>query len=369
MKSKRIMIVDDSALVRNMLRETLDANDGMQVAYAAPHAQLALTFLEKNPVDMVVLDVEMPIMDGIEATKRIRAKWPRLPILMCSSLTKRGAAVTMRALAEGASDYIQKPDKSYPVEVFKKEILTKIRVLLGLPVEGMAPAPKPVNVAPAVPIRKVAQAKKRPTGKRGKVSALAIGCSTGGPNALMELFKGLVRPLSLPLFIVQHMPPVFTNLLAERLAAQSGQLVKEGEHDEPVRPGVCYVAPGGYHMVVAQEGTTIKILLNEEPPENFCRPAVDVLFRSLAAVYGSEVLASVLTGMGTDGSLGCVSLSDAGGRILIQDPESCVVPSMPNGVLNAGVVESAMSLADIAREYERISALQGGRRRAVGGVL
>ncbi len=362
MSPKRIMVVDDSALVRNMLRETIDAHDHTQVVYAAPHGELALTYLEKHPVDLVVLDVEMPRMDGIEATRKIRAKWPRLPILMCSSLTQRGAAVTLRALSEGASDYIPKPNASYPKEAFTRELLEKIGVLLEVP----ASPPQDAKPAP-VPIRRPPRKRVVPS-TRGRVSALAIGSSTGGPNALMTMFKGLVRPLRLPMFIVQHMPPVFTNLLAERLAAESGQLVKEAEHGETVRHGVCYVAPGGRHMVVAREGTATKVLLNDDPQENFCRPAVDVLFRSLAAVYGSGVLASVLTGMGTDGSLGCVALADVGARILVQDPATCVVPSMPNGVLNVGVAESSMSIADIAREYERVSALRGGSPRAVGGV-
>jgi len=223
--------------------------------------------------------------------------------------------------------------------------------------------PKPKTVTPLLPRPSAASL---PALTPGKVQAVAIGCSTGGPSALATLFGELYRPLSVPMFIVQHMPPLFTKLLAERLSAQSGQLVKEGEDGELVKPGVCYLAPGGSHMTVERNRIGVRIVLNEDPPENFCRPAVDVLFRGLSNAYGGNILAAVLTGMGQDGSLGAKALAEVGARIVVQDPDSCVVPSMPHGVINAGVAHEHLSLSDIGRRFDQAGA--GAPPRAVGSA-
>jgi len=341
----RIMLVDDSAVARAMLTQALTSDPSFEVAYAAPTAELGLGFLEKHheKIDLVMLDVEMPRVDGIEALRRIRKNrgWSQLPVLMCSSMTARGAEVTVRALSEGASDYISKPHATYPKEQFVADLLDSVRNLL---------TPKPEIEAPAT-VRVLRPAPKQ--GAQKPVRALAIGCSTGGPNALAQVFQSFYRPLGAPMFIVQHMPPVFTTLLAERLSAQSGQLVKEGEDGEKVVAGVCYLAPGGQHMTVARKGVDIRIVLNDEPPENFCRPAVDVLFRGLASAYGGNVFAAVLTGMGQDGAKGAGALVEVGGTVVVQEPSSCVVPSMPNGVISAGAAHKTMTLEDIGREFDR----------------
>ena len=363
MSRLRVLVVDDSALSRALLTETLTKDEDIEVAYAAPNAVLALAYLEKQTLDIVVLDVEMPKIDGIETLCRIRKSGNTIPVLMCSPVTMRGASVTLEALSEGASDYIAKPSSSYPREDFEREIIAKVHALCGArsgarKAAPARPAPAPVaRITPRAPVRP-------PSG--GRPRAVAIGCSTGGPNALAVVFSELFRPLSVPMFIVQHMPPLFTKLLAERLAAQSGQLVKEGEHGEVVKGGVVYLAPGGSHMTVQRDKTDVRIVLNEDPPENFCRPAVDVLFRGLAQVYGGDVFATVLTGMGHDGSLGAQALADAGARIAVQDPETCVVPSMPAGVIAAGVAHSTLSLEEIGRELDRAG--NGSPPKAAGGI-
>lgn len=366
---KRILVVDDSALSRRMVSETVDSDPGLEVVYAAPNAELGLNYLEKHTIDLVVLDVEMPKIDGIEAVRRIRRKWLDLPIVMCSSLTEQGAAVTLRALSEGASDYISKPSTRFPLQEFEVELVRKVKALVG--VETPTAGGESAGDVPTIPLPAVHDYTLRPESAEhthANFRALAIGCSTGGPNALATLFGEFYRPSPLPLFIVQHMPPVFTTLLAERLSAQSGQLVKEGEHGEVVRGGVCYLAPGGSHMVVKRSGVDMVLELNEDPPENFCRPAVDVLFRSLAVAYGGSVLATVLTGMGQDGALSAVTLADAGAKIMIQNPSTCVVPSMPNAVGAAGAAHSVLSLEEIAREFDQAGRTGAARPKTVVGA-
>ena len=363
MSKIKVLVVDDSALSRALVTETLNKDDGIEVVYAAPNAVLGLGYLEKHTLDLVVLDVEMPKVDGIETLRRIRRSGSTVPVLMCSSMTLRGASVTLEALAEGASDYIAKPSSSFPREDFEREIVAKAHALTSARAprpraEKADAAPPPVaRITPRAPARAPSESRPR---------AVAIGCSTGGPNALAVVFAELFRPLSVPMFVVQHMPPLFTKLLAERLAAQSGQLVKEGEHGEVVKAGVVYLAPGGSHMTVQRDKTDVRIVLNDDPPENFCRPAVDVLFRGLAQVYGGDVFATVLTGMGHDGSLGAQVLADAGARIAVQDPQSCVVPSMPSGVIAAGAAHSTLSLEEIGREIDRAG--NGSASKAAGGI-
>lgn len=352
MDDKKILIVDDSALIRRLLGTAIGEDGGLQVAYAAPNAELALKYLRGNPVDLVLLDVEMPDIDGIEAVTRIRKSWPSLPVLMCSSLTERGAEVTIRALQRGASDYIAKPSASFPLPEFKQALLEKIRNLLP----SATSAPARIISSP-----RMSSPETRP------VAALGIGCSTGGPNALGLLFASLRRPLGVPLFIVQHMPKLFTRLLAERLASESGLRVKEGEHDESVDPDTVYLAPGGVHMTVVRQGVQVRIRLNEDPPEHSCRPAVDVLFRGLARVYGDRVVAAVLTGMGRDGTEGAHALHDAGSRILVQDAASCVVSSMPCSVAQAGWADAVSTVPEIADAFLRLSSAGSSVNRLVGG--
>ena len=363
MSKFKVMVVDDSALSRALLTETLSREPDIEVAYAAPNATLGLSYLEKNQLDLVILDVEMPKINGIEALRQIRKSGNLIPILMCSSLTLRGASTTLEALSEGASDYIAKPSSAFPREEFERELTAKVLALCGAKEARRSP---PAAAAPTESVARIIPraVTREPSG--GRTRAVTIGCSTGGPNALQVVFSELFRPLSVPMFIVQHMPPLFTKLLAERLSAHSGQMVKEGEHGEVVKPGVCYLAPGGSHMTVERDKTDVRIVLNQDPPENFCRPAVDVLFRGLARVYGGDVFATVLTGMGHDGSLGAQALMEVGARIAVQDPKTCVVPSMPSGVIAAGAAHSIFFFEDIGRELDRAG--NGSPPKAAGGI-
>lgn len=347
----KVVLVDDSALSRKIVGQALSVDPDISVEYSAPGAALAYKFLEKNKVDLVVLDVEMPEIDGIEAAGYISRKWPQIRILMCSSLTERGASVTLQALEKGASDYISKPTAKQGRESFSAEILAKVKSLL----KG-ARRIKPTNAKTSAPTKVAYQTLTSP-GFGGSLEALAIGCSTGGPPALDTFFAGVSRPFPVPTFIVQHMPPVFTRLLAERLAVKTGFLVKEGEHGEEVQNSVTYIAPGGKHMVVVERAGRRYIELNEDPMEHSCRPAVDVLFRSLAKVYRGKVIAAVFTGMGADGSGGVPVLEKSGAEILVQTPETCVVASMPTACLETGHVHKVLDLPDIAQRFEQRCAI------------
>jgi two-component system chemotaxis response regulator CheB len=342
----RVLVVDDSVVVRKVLSESLGKDPAVEVVGTAANGSIALQKIPQLNPDIIILDVEMPEMDGLECVKRIRAGWPKMPVVMCSSLTERGADVTLRALANGASDYVTKPSRLNDNQLdalgsFKAELLAKVKALGG--VYSLPPlAPTPSMSPPIVKMPSLSP--------RSPVSVLAIGCSTGGPVALATLFGGLPRDLTVPIVIVQHMPPLFTKMLADRLAQSSGLSVHEAKHGDLVEPGHAYLAPGDYHMTLVREGVKTRIALNQETPENSCRPAVDVLFRSVAKLYGSGVLAAVMTGMGQDGARGARDIAAAGGVILVQDAATCVVPSMPGAVVAAGVSSGAFPLDRLAQE-------------------
>ncbi len=357
MARTRVLIVDDSVVVRKILTDALAKDPGVEVVGSAANGSIALQKITQVNPDVVILDVEMPDMDGVETVRRIRAGWPKLPVIMCSSLTERGADTTLRALANGASDYIAKPSRLDTsrfdaVGYFNAELLAKVKALSAQvgSVPSHSPAPSQSGWGYPAPPPGQARAVPRVQGPRASVSVLGIGCSTGGPNALATLFEGLPRDLPVPILIVQHMPPLFTKLLADRLAASSGLKVTEARGGDLVEPGCAYVAPGDYHMTVVRDGVRVRIALNQEAPENSCRPAVDVLFRSLSKMYGPGVLATVLTGMGQDGTRGARAIVEAGGSLIVQDAATCVVPSMPGAVLAAGLAEEVYPLDRLAQE-------------------
>lgn len=355
MSKFKILVIDDSALIRKILKEILEEDPDLAVEYAAPKAQLAYDYLEQNKIDLITLDVDMPEIDGIEAAAYMSKKWPQVPILMCSSLTERGADITLRALEQGASDYIPKPTGKDGPEIFKRNLRQKVRALLNSPARTRSsslPGPKKSSLSLSEISQKLAPRPNVPLAPR----ALAIGSSTGGPDALDSFFSKVHQPFPVPCFIVQHMPAMFTRKLAERLAAKTGFVIKEGEHNEEVQPEVTYIAPGGKHMVVIDRDGQQFIQLNEGPLEHSCRPAVDVLFRSLGEVYQNRVVAAILTGMGADGSGGTVALQKAGSEIAVQDLDTCVVPSMPRASLEAGSVHHVMPLEEIARLFEQRTA-------------
>jgi two-component system chemotaxis response regulator CheB len=340
----RVLVIDDSVVVRKALSQIIAQDPQLELAGTAATAPIGIQKIEQCNPDVVIMDVEMPEMTGIEATSIIRRTWARLPILMCSTLTERGADVTLRALASGASDYIAKPSAmntggEVSVEMFRLDFLAKVKALAGraqLLAQLAMPAPTPA--APVVPL-----AARRRVGS-DVPSVLLVGSSTGGPNALATVFADLPGDLPVPIFIVQHMPPLFTRMLAERLTATTRVRVVEAQHGDLVEPGRGYVAPGNFHMTVVRDGTKVRIALNQDPPENSCRPAVDVMFRSAAKLYGGGCVAAVLTGMGQDGTRGARDIAEAGGWVAVQDAASCVVPSMPGAVVQAGLANEVVTL-------------------------
>ena len=342
-KRVRVLIVDDSVIVRKVLSDVLSSHPATEVAGTAASGDLALAKLDQIKPDVITLDIEMPGRNGLETLVEIRKRYPKLPVIMFSTLTERGGKATLDALALGATDYATKPASGDGLlaakEQIRRELVAKI---LGL-------RPAPAFLPPAAVC--VAPAKRSPV--RRRIDILAIGTSTGGPNALAAVVPRLPADFPVPVVLVQHMPPLFTKLLSERLNTSSALEVREGVAGTVLKPGCVWVAPGGQHMTVAQkEGATL-VELNQNPPENSCRPAVDVLFRSVARAYGPHTLAVVMTGMGSDGTLGATAIRDAGGEIFVQDEASSVVWGMPGAVVAAGIADLICPLNNLADEIVR----------------
>jgi two-component system, chemotaxis family, protein-glutamate methylesterase/glutaminase len=347
MAKHRILVVDDSVVIRKLVSDELSRDPELEVVGTAPNGRIALAKLAQLSPDLVILDVQMPEMDGLEALKELRKTYPKLPVIMFSSLTERGAEATLDALAAGATDYFTKPADVGGLEgslrVIREELVPSIKALCA------PPAPK--RATPAAP------ATGKPPSGTGPVRVLAIGASTGGPNALAEIFTHLPADFPVPILIVQHMPPMFTRMLAERLSDQSPIRVREAGSGQPLNPGEAWIAPGDHHMTVVRDGARHRLLVHQGPPENSCRPAVDVLLRSVAQGFGGDSLTVILTGMGRDGLRGCESLRAAGGQVLAQDEASSVVWGMPGFVAQAGLADRVLPLSMIAGEIvERVRA-------------
>ncbi len=319
----RVMVVDDSAVVRLAMSRLLNEVGGFNVVGAFADGHAALAGLDLSRPDVVVLDVEMPGLDGIATLRELRKRRPKLPVVMFSAITKAGAAATIAALTAGASDYVTKPSADGPGARahIERELVPKLRALTERP----APLPMvPTSAARA--------------GRRLPVHAIVIGASTGGPSALHALLRGLPRPLTVPVVVVQHMPPAFTRSLAQRLADELGRPVVEASA-ERVRPGVVYIARGGVHLRVVRRGDAVELVLDDGPLVHSVKPAVDVLFKSAAEVWGGRALAVVLTGMGVDGLDGCRLLATAGATIMVQDQDSSTVWGMPGAVARNGLAD------------------------------
>jgi two-component system chemotaxis response regulator CheB len=355
----RILIVDDSAVTRSLLRAVIATDAGLQVAGTAADGESALECMEMLRPDLVVLDVEMPVMDGLVTLKEMRMRGHGMPVVMCSSLTQRGARVTIEALAGGASDYVAKPagqtGREPAMRLLTQELIPKIHALAGtsqgqpqpvFPGVARGPVTLPVGLAQkAQPIVSIP-------------AVVAIGVSTGGPAALDVLLPALPENFPLPVLIVQHMPELFTRPFAERMDGRCRLRVREAAEGDPVRPGTIYIARGNWHMEVlaaASSASPATLHLNQGPMENYCRPAADALFRSVAGVYGSGVLAVVLTGMGSDGLAGCRTIRDHGGSVLAQDQATSIVWGMPGAVANAGLAHNVLPLDALAQEIVRIA--------------
>ena len=350
MPTARVLVVDDSVVIRRLITQALSAEADIEVVGTASNGKLALAKLETLRPDLVTLDIEMPEMDGLATLPLLRATHPRLPVIMFSTLTERGAAATLEALSLGASDYVTKPSNTGGLDIalarIRDDLVPKIRAL----VPGMGPAPRAAVTRPAPAV----VTPRAHIGVPPMVKALVIGVSTGGPSALAELIPNLPGDLGVPVLVCQHMPPVFTRLLAERLDAKSALHVHEAADGDAITRGGVWIAPGGLHMVVRHRpGGAPVIATTNDPPENSCRPAVDPLLRSAVATWGSGVLAVVLTGMGQDGLRGCEAVSEAGGRILVQDEASSVVWGMPGYVAKAGLADRALPLDELAVEITR----------------
>lgn len=396
----RILIVDDSAVMRSLLRSVLATDKRLETVGTASDGAAALRAMEALRPDLVLLDVEMPVMDGLNTLKQMRMRGLRMPVIMCSTLTQRGAQVTIEALASGAADYVAKPSgqpsREAAVEALANHLVPRILALTGRvqpvapdytpapshttsafahPPQAAAPRPTPPaaahgpsNVVPWAPIAGYPTSAQLPPKKLLPISsnatALLIGVSTGGPAALDTLLPALPASFPLPVLVVQHMPELFTKLLAERLDTRCPLRVREAVHGEPVRPGTIYIAKGNWHMeVVGRSGQQPTLRLHQEAAENHCRPAVDVLFRSAVQVYGSGVLSVVLTGMGSDGFAGCRLVREHAGTVLVQDQATSAVWGMPGVVAQSGLAHRILPLNAIAPEILRLTGR--GQREAV----
>jgi two-component system, chemotaxis family, protein-glutamate methylesterase/glutaminase len=417
----RILVVDDSVVIRKLVTSTLNEVSGIEVVATAATGRIALAKIPQCNPDIVILDLEMPDMNGIETLQHIRKMAPRLPVIMFSAKTEPGAVATIEALTRGASDYVAKPSNMGNVTLamarVRDEMVPKILALAGashaapgrlpssplatlahvatslphartVPLATFRSAPRtpgttttttlpkmttqviarPVALAPSPefvldgPIRL-----HRSTGSRPAVEIVAIGASTGGPNALAELLSQLPEEFPVPIVIVQHMLATFTRHFADRLAAQCRLKIVEGAAGDALVPGHAYIARGDYHLLTERRLGRGSLAMNQHPHENFCRPAVDVLFRSVAASYGAGALAVVLTGMGHDGLLGAGAIRSAGGDVIVQDEQSSVVWGMPGFIARAGLASAVLGLDQLASELRRRVAL--GVSRAAGMLL
>ncbi len=356
----RVMVVDDSAVIRGLLSRALEGDPELRVVASVGDGQMALNALSRQSIDVIVLDIEMPVMDGITAIPKLIAIDPAVKIIMASTLTLRGAEVSMKALQSGAADYVTKPSSTRELgaaDSFKRELVSKVKALAisarragsrnrtGLRAEPLPTPltsfPRPRSMDPAaVVLRPMPAVPPSP-------DIIAIGSSTGGPQALFEVLSHLKGGIRQPILITQHMPATFTTILAEHITRQCGIPCAEAKEGEPLVGGRIYLAPGDFHMVLATRGTGTVLSVNKDPPENFCRPAVDPMMRSIAKIYGKRALAIILTGMGQDGMRGCTELVAAGGLTIAQDEPSSVVWGMPGAVATAGLCSSVMPLREI----------------------
>jgi two-component system, chemotaxis family, protein-glutamate methylesterase/glutaminase len=344
------MIVDDSTVIRSVIRTILTSDPEIEVVASAANGQAAIQLLPRSQADVVILDIEMPVMNGLDALPALLKVDPGVKVIVASTLSQRNAEISIKALTLGAADYVPKP--ASPREIgaeggFRNELLAKVRSLGARArarrafqvVSYHSATPSAAQPERKIALRKASQMRPR---------ILAIGSSTGGPQALFALLRQLPATIDVPIVITQHMPPTFTAALAQHLGRAAGRPAKEAAEGEVLAPGTIYVAPGDHHLVLNARGTQIEAHLNQEPPENYCRPSVDPMLRSLAQAYGPRVLALMLTGMGSDGLSGATRVVQAGGTLVAQDEATSVVWGMPGAVATAGLCAAVLPLNDIA---------------------
>ncbi len=355
----RVMVVDESAVSRGLLTRFLEADPEISVIASVSNGQMALDRLDHHDVEIIVLDIEMPVMDGMTALPLLLAKKPGVQVLMASTLTHKNADVSLRALYMGAADYVAKPSSTgeiHSTDHFKRELTEKIKAVAAAGRAGRGRAPRPASAGTASLVRPAptALSSTKPVSISLRRSAvrqpdlIAIGSSTGGPQALFKLFEDLGRHVRQPILITQHMPTTFISLLAADISRASSMPCNEAQDGETIVPGRIYLAPGDYHMI-AESGDSGNILrLTKSKPENYCRPSADPMLRSLAALYGPRLLVIILTGMGSDGHKGAEAVVAAGGPVIAQDEDSSVVWGMPGAVATAGLCSAVLPLSDIA---------------------
>jgi len=343
MKKIRVLVVEDSPIMRKLITDILKNDSEIEVIDTAKTGKEAIEKAKILKPDVITLDIEMPEMDGISALKILRKEIPQTKIIMFSSLTQEGAKATIECLSLGAYDFVPKPSSKSFYESIKKieqELIPKIKSVT--PLERIKSIYKPSLITPKI--------------KKGIYKVCGIGVSTGGPQTLLKIIPELPPNFPAPILVVQHMPPIFTKQLAERLNSISRLRVKEAEEGELVKDSVVYIAPGDYHMEVRKENALVRIKLHQGPPRNFCRPSVDELFESLAEVYDGNTLALVLTGMGSDGKEGAKKIKEKGGVVLAQDAESSIVFGMPKAIIEEGLADEVVNLSKIP---ERLKDLFG----------
>jgi two-component system chemotaxis response regulator CheB len=352
----RVMVVDDSVVIRRLVTQALEQDPLIQVVGAASNGTIGLQRIPLLNPDVITLDIEMPEMDGLEMLRHIRRDYPQLRVVMLSTLTERGAAITLEALTLGADDYVTKVSNegsfARSMDRLQVEMIPKVKQFFRLPggdgaATGLAPGSSLAKPYTLRPMSNLSTTKVKP-------KVMVIGVSTGGPTALGAILPKLPASFPLPILIVQHMPPLFTRLLAERLNSTCQLAVAEASHGSLIEPGKMLVAPGDFHMKVTSAGQRLSVNLDQSPLINFCRPAVDALFTSSAEAFGGAVLAVILTGMGQDGLRGTEILRAQGANVLAQDEASSVVWGMPGAVVSAGLADQVLPLDEIVPEILRI---------------
>ena len=351
----RVLVVDDSVVIRRLVTHALERDPELEVVGAAANGSIALRLIPQLNPDLLTLDIEMPEMDGLETLRRLRREYSQLRVIMFSTLTERGAEVTLEALTLGADDYVTKASNEGSLDQsmlrLREELIPKVKQFFLFPAKSSAaPRPQALQVFATSPRERIPSfalsANQQP-------KVVVIGVSTGGPSALGAILPHLPSEFPLPVLLVQHMPPLFTRFLAERLQISCPLSVEEASQGDPVIAGKILIAPGDFHLKVAARSGEVRVLLDQSPPQNFCRPAVDALFSSIAEVYGGAVIAAILTGMGHDGLRGVEILRAQGASIIAQDEASSVVWGMPGAVVTAGLADSVLPLDQIVPEILR----------------
>lgn len=360
MRKIRVLVVDDSVVIRRLLTDILTQDPEIEIVGTAPNGKIALAKLPQVNPDLVTLDIEMPEMNGLETITALRKDYPKLPVIMFSTLTERGAQATLHALASGASDYVTKPanvgSMAAGMQNVREQLLPKIKAFCA-------------NIGAPPPASRSRSVARPPSSNSKRIELVVIGASTGGPQALTAVLRALPASFPVPIVVVQHMPPVFTQHFAARLNQECALRVSEARDNDHLVPGEVLIAPGNFHVQVVRRGVELQVQLQQEPPENSCRPAVDVLFRSAAQTLGPYSLGVVLTGMGQDGLRGAQELVRAGSTVFAQDQETSIVWGMPRGVTEAGLAAQVLPLSQISgaiqnqAQYGRISrTLEGAKQ-------